>query len=107
MTLKVWRYPIAEVYIAGTATSPDGTVRPVRWAWWPQEYVDYFPSDVPLEAMFTFGASDYDIDIGDDEMYCPCGATLSAATTLGERAEDARQHVREAHPETLRRSGCR
>lgn len=105
MSLKAWRYPIAEVMVAGTATPLGGPSRPVGWAWRPVELVDYFPCDEPIVNLFTFGASDY--DMSDDEMYCPCGDTLPARATLGERREDALEHVRSKHAGTVKLRGNR
>lgn len=100
MTLDVWRYPIEHVYVTGTASPLNGPKRVVGWTWHAVELVDHFPTDEPLADLFTFGASDY--DMGDDEMYCPCGATVPAEQTLGERLAAAEQHVRERHPEVKR-----
>jgi hypothetical protein len=94
VTIGVWLHPITELEVSnGTA----------RWRWRSQgPLIDFYSADEPVENLFTFGASDY--DVGDDEMYCPCGATLEACATLGERLEAAREHVATQHPDARRRT---
>jgi hypothetical protein len=88
VTIGVWLHPITELEVSnGTA----------RWRWRSQgPLIDFYPADEPVENLFTFGASDY--DVGDDEMYCPCGATLEACATLGEPPRGGSRARRHAAP---------
>lgn len=74
---------------------------PVQVPWYPTYGQDHF--ETPLTAAsFMTGASDYDTI--SDELYCPCGATLSWDDgNLGTAVEVAEQHIAETHPEVIRR----